>query len=288
MDAADLRVFEAVARLGGMNRAAAKLNTVQSNVTARIRALEEELGVALFRRHSRGVALTNAGLRLLPYALKIGSLLTEARRSVADNDIPNGPLAIGSLETTAAHRLSPVIAAFGLANPAVSLSLKVGTNTTLIEQVLNHDLDAAFVCAPVKHPDLKGDVVFREELVLATAMAVKAFDPVVTAGCKILVKGSGCAYRERLERWLEDRGVSDFDRLEFGTLDAIIACVDAGLGFTMLPRSVLADAGRNGRIRLHKLPTKEADVETLFVRRRDVFEFSAMRAFRSCALESAR
>src|SRR5690348_9151544 len=47
MDASDLRVFEAVARLGGMNRAAAELNTVQSNVTARIRALEDELGTPL-------------------------------------------------------------------------------------------------------------------------------------------------------------------------------------------------------------------------------------------------
>ena len=68
MDASDLRIFEAVARHGGMNRAAEKLNTVQSNVTTRIQNLEEELGVPLFKRHSRGAALTPAGQRLLPYA----------------------------------------------------------------------------------------------------------------------------------------------------------------------------------------------------------------------------
>ena len=60
MDTASLHVFEAVARTGGMNRAADELHTVQSNVTARIRALEAELGCALFERHSRGVALTAA------------------------------------------------------------------------------------------------------------------------------------------------------------------------------------------------------------------------------------
>jgi DNA-binding transcriptional LysR family regulator len=289
MDAADLRVFESVARLGGMNRAAAELNTVQSNVTARIRALEEELGVALFRRHSRGVSLTNAGLRLLPYANRVSSLLNEAKRSVGDDDVPKGPLAIGSLETTAAQRLSPVITMFGKANPGVSLSLKVGTNAALVEQVLNHELDGAFVCAPVRHPDLKSDVVFREELVVATKADVVAIRPVVTAGCKVLVKGPGCAYRERLEGWLQDRGVSEFERLEFGTLEAIISCVEAGLGFTMLPRSVLADAGRAGRIRLHKLAAKDAEVETVFIRRQDVFEFSALRAFLACALsQSAR
>ena len=60
MNAADLRVFEAVARLGGMNRAASELNTVQSNVTTRIRLLEDELGTPLFHRHSRGTTLTDA------------------------------------------------------------------------------------------------------------------------------------------------------------------------------------------------------------------------------------
>src|SRR4051812_50222091 len=101
MDASDLRVFEAVARCGGMGRAALELNTVQSNVTTRIRHLEEELGAALFQRHSRGVSLTPAGRRLLPYAAKIGHMLVEARRAVAEDGVPKGPLVLGSLETAA-------------------------------------------------------------------------------------------------------------------------------------------------------------------------------------------
>ena len=62
MDFFELRVFETVARHGNMNRAAEELNTVQSNVTTRIRNLEHELGVKLFERHSRGVELTSAGM----------------------------------------------------------------------------------------------------------------------------------------------------------------------------------------------------------------------------------
>ena len=90
MDAADLRVFEAVLRLGGMGRAAAELNTVQSNVTAHIRRLEEELGTPLFRRHARGVEATPAGQRLLPYALCMMRLLEDARRAVRDDGTPQG------------------------------------------------------------------------------------------------------------------------------------------------------------------------------------------------------
>src|SRR5215470_7940548 len=58
MDASNLKTFAAGARLGGMNRAAAELHTVQSNVTARVQALEAEIGAPLFDRHSRGVSLT--------------------------------------------------------------------------------------------------------------------------------------------------------------------------------------------------------------------------------------
>jgi len=123
MNAADLKVFEAVARLGGMGRAAEALHTVQSNVTARIRRLEQELGTPLFRRHARGVEPTPAGLRLLPYALRAARLLEEARRAALDDGTPAGPLVVGSLETTAALHLTPVLTAFAAAHPAVDLTL---------------------------------------------------------------------------------------------------------------------------------------------------------------------
>src|SRR5262247_2565633 len=107
MDAADLRIFEAVARLGGMNRAAAELHTVQSNVTARIRALEDDLGTPLFERHSRGVTLT-----------------------------PRGALTLGTLETTAAMRLSPLLATYVGKHPDVDLVLRTGTTCELVDAVL--------------------------------------------------------------------------------------------------------------------------------------------------------
>src|SRR5689334_654990 len=111
MDIADLRVFEAVARLGGMNRAAMELNTVQSNITARIKALEADVGRALFERRPRGVALTAAGRRLLPYAVRAMRLIADARRAARDDGSPRGLLTIGSLETTAALRLTPLLPA---------------------------------------------------------------------------------------------------------------------------------------------------------------------------------
>jgi DNA-binding transcriptional LysR family regulator len=78
MELSDLLTFSTVARLGGITRAADELNTVQSNVTQRVKALEAEIGTALFERHSRGMTLTGAGRRLLPYAQRMAALSREA------------------------------------------------------------------------------------------------------------------------------------------------------------------------------------------------------------------
>jgi DNA-binding transcriptional LysR family regulator len=152
MDAADLRFFETVARLGSMNRAAAELHTVQSNVTARIKALEADVDRPLFKRMTRGVSLTAAGHRLLPFATRAARLIEDAGKAVRDDGTPSGALTVGCLETTAALRLAPVLTDFIASHSAVDLSLKTGTSCELIEHVLRQQVDGAFVCGPVRHP----------------------------------------------------------------------------------------------------------------------------------------
>lgn len=280
MDASDLRIFEAVARLGGMNRAAAELHTVQSNVTARIQLLEQELGAPLFTRHSRGVALTPAGERLLPYARRVRHLLDDARRAVADDGSPKGRLTVGSLETTAALRLAPVLSAYVAAYPEVDLVLRTGTTAELVEQVLARTLEGAFVCGPVDHPELDQEVAFQEELAVLTAPTVRDLGALMRQGeVKIVVLRAGCSYRQRLDDILAKRGILAERRLEFGTLEAIIGCVSAGLGVTLLPKSLIGPVWRDGRVAVHELPPAEAVVDTLFIRRRDAFVTSALAAF---------
>jgi DNA-binding transcriptional LysR family regulator len=280
MDAGDLRIFEAVARLGGMSKAAQELHTVQSNVTARIRQLEVELGAALFHRHKSGVTLTDAGRRLLPYAGRVRQALDDARRAVAETGEPAGALTIGSLETTAALRLSPILSAYVAAHPSVDLVLRTGTTCELVERVLNRELEGAFVCGPVDYPELEAEVIFREQLVILTAPGVTNLDALTDAReLKIVVLRAGCSYRERLETLLAKRGVTGLRRLEFGTLEAIVGCVAAGLGLTLLPKALIGPVWRDGRVRIHELPPDETAVETLFIRRRDAYRSAALEAF---------
>ena len=280
VDAADLRTFEAVARLGSMSRAATELHTVQSNVTARVRVLEQELGTALFERHSRGVSLTAAGERLLPYAVRLRHLLDDARRAVDDEGAPRGSLTIGTLETTAAMRLSPLLATYLAKHPQVDLVLRTGTTCELVEAVLEHRLEGAFVCGPVEHADLEAEAIFREELVVLAARSGRSLDDLLRSSeLKLIVLRAGCSYRQRLEAILASRGVVGARVLEFGTLEAILGCVAAGMGITLLPRSIVGPSRRGDEVAVHGLPAAEAQVETLFVRRRGAFLSSAAAAF---------
>ncbi len=181
MDAGELRIFEAVARLGAMNRAASELHTVQSNVTAHIRALETELGCRLFDRRPSGVSLTAAGMRLLPYAHRVAKLLAEATQAVRDDGKPSGTLTLGALETTAAMRLSGVLAAYAASFPTVDLVLRTGTTCELVGAVLDRRIEGAFVCGPVTHPALEAQAMFREELVILAAPGARSLADVTSA-----------------------------------------------------------------------------------------------------------
>src|SRR3981081_2400685 len=173
----DLITFSAVARTGGITRAAEELNTVQSNVTQRVKALEAEIGAALFERHSRGMTLTGAGRRLLPYAQRMAALSREAVLAARDEGEPKGPLSIGSMETTAAVRLPSLLAEFHRRFPAVRLTLRTSTTADLVAGVLDGSLDGAFVAGPIDHAELSSTIAFREELVLVSARRWTTLSP---------------------------------------------------------------------------------------------------------------
>ena len=289
MESGDLRVFEAVARLGSITAAAHELHTVQSNVTARIRALEDELGIRLFRRHSRGVVLTPAGERLRPYAGKIARLLKDATAVVADNSTPRGDLQIGSLESTASVRLPPILSAYRRKFSEVNLTLAIGTTGHLIDEVLASRLEGAFVAGPVERAEIAETQVFTEEMVLVTAAKFRSLDEAVRAPRQVnmLVLRAGCSYRSRLEQLLKEQGVASFGQLEFGTIDGIFGCAREGLGITLMPRSVSERAAQNGKLGIHALPRDKALVPTMFIRRQDALMSAALSRFLECALDCA-
>lgn len=282
----DLLTFSTVARLGGITRAADELNTVQSNVTQRVKALEAEIGTALFERHSRGMTLTGAGRRLLPYAQRMAAFSREAMLAARDDGEPKGPLSIGSMETTAAVRLPTLLAEFHRHFPAVRLTLRTAPTADLVAAVLDGALDGAFVAGPIEHAELSSTSAFREELVLVTARkwsslaSLRAGTP--ESGPTALVFRTGCTYRQRLEQVFSEFGWPSAARFELGTLDGMIGCVAADMGVTLLPRAVVERDHVNRDISIHPLAASQSRVDTLFIQRRSAHQYSALQGFVAC------
>ena len=125
MQLSQLEMFRAVAATGSISAAAEAVHRVPSNVTTRIKQLEAELGVALFIRENQRLRLSPAGRHFLDYNNRILDLVDEARLAVS-GDRPAGLFALGSLESTAAVRIPPLLARYHHHYPQVELALSTG------------------------------------------------------------------------------------------------------------------------------------------------------------------
>jgi DNA-binding transcriptional LysR family regulator len=253
-----LEMIAAVAREGGVLRAAEKLNRVPSNVTTRIKQMEDRLGVALIRRRGRNVVLTEAGQTLVVYAERLLRLAAEAEG--ATKDAPGfGQLQIGAMESTTASRLPTLLSRFHRRHPDIRLTVETGTTGALIRKVRDYRLDAAFVGEPFTADGLNARAVFQETLVLVTSRSHK---PVRHAddlrSPSILAFAKGCSYRNRLEGWLSDQGIAVERTLELASYQAIIACAAAGAGCGIMPISVVETLRAAREIKCHELPDEVA------------------------------
>ena len=265
IDLAALEIFKAVVEQGGITKAATRLNRVPSNVTTRVKQLEERLGTQLFRRANRRLVLSAEGKRLLGYADRLLTLSREAEAALRSGP-PAGAFQLGALESTAATRLPPILSRYHRRYPEVRLELVTGTTGALIAKVMDHEVEAALVAEPFTANDLDGLPVFSEELVLITPKSFRRIKTPRDIGRTTLIAfAAGCSYRRRLEGWLGDAKVVPERVLEFGSYHAIVACVAAGAGIAIVPRSVIRVSLASADVATCALPAAVAKARTFLV-----------------------
>lgn len=263
IDLESLKIFRTVVDEGGVVRAATKLNRVQSNVTTRIRQLEQHVGARLFRREGRSIRLSAEGHTLLVYADRLLRLADEAVSQMRTGK-PKGMFRLGSLESTAGTRLAPILSRYHSLYPDVVVDLATGTTGALITRVMNFDVEAAFVSEPFTAPDLESQPVFDEQLVLVTSKTIpKVSGPQDLGRLTLIAFAQGCSYRKRVEEWLG--GAMPERVLEFASYQAMIACVAAGTGYAVVPKSVLEALHATRSIRQHPLPKRFSQSRTHLV-----------------------
>ncbi|CAM3822188.1 LysR family transcriptional regulator [Polaromonas hydrogenivorans] len=237
-------------------RAASQLHRVPSNVTTRIKQLEERLGVSLFRRQGRGLVLTDAGRTLLGHAERLLQMADLAEQEMRSG-VVRGVLRLGSLESAAGARLPPVLSAFHAKYPEVSIELQTGTTGALLRRLDHFEVEAAFVSEPFEKASLSMLPAFEEELVLITALGAPALRRPADLGSQTLITfPHGCSYRRRLEEWLSEGDISPRRMLDLGSYHAIVACVAGGAGVAIVPAEVLEHAVLGTAVQRHRLPAR--------------------------------
>ncbi|WP_298727937.1 LysR family transcriptional regulator [uncultured Ferrovibrio sp.] len=276
MELSDLHVFRTVVEAGGITHAAKRLHRVQSNVTARIRKLEEDLQVQLFVRESRRLQLTPAGRTLLGYADQLLGLAARAREALHDTT-PRGLLRIGTMESTAGVRLPAPLAEYHRRYPEVQIELEIGSPRTLIPRLLDGTMDVALLAEPfeggIAALDARFDhrVVFVENLVLVSAANHPPIRrPQDVKVGTVLAFHPGCSHRERLLAWFTRGGANPGRVVELSSYHTMLGCIAAGMGVGLMPASVLQNFSGSDRLRTHKLPPPFHKAQTVMLWRKEM------------------
>lgn len=280
MDLQVLRYFRIVAKEGSFSQAAQKLNYAQSNLSTRIRQLEQELHTPLFYRHATGVRLTEKGETLLAYTDQLFQLVAEVENVMKDDGTARGSLHIGTMESAAVTFMPELLAEYHHRYPDVALIVQTGVSAESIRQVLDYNLDGAFVAGPVNHAELTSCFVRKEKLTLYSAAEFDVGTPLAELLSQpLLVLPQGCSYRWMLDNWLHEEQVVPAQTLEFDSLGAILASVSAGLGVTLFPESLAGFYKTKQIVVSHAVPASFAQAEISFVWRKDRVMDSTLQSF---------
>lgn len=243
MDTRQLKTLLAVSQFGSFAQAAIHVNLTPSAVSQQMAALEVELGVALFDRSTRPPTLNTKGYEVVNSAHTIMQIVTETKTAV-HNSQKRKTLAFGSLRTGSVAIVPHAFAMLREKYPNLELRLHVGLPNDMIEAVNSGELDAALVSENMDIPaSLAWHEVFSEELIILAPHGAQ------TLSLEGLIKTIPyIKYRSQvpLANQIEAE-ISQFNRkpkqiVEANTMSAVVGCVQAGLGFAIVPKGVVMDA----------------------------------------------
>ncbi|MGH2723208.1 MAG: LysR family transcriptional regulator [Actinomycetota bacterium] len=300
LDLRALETFRAVAANLSFTRAADELGLAQSTVSAHVAALEDELGVPLFDRLGRRIALTDAGESLVGYAERLLHLEGEARTAVTDltraKGEVTGSIVVSAPETLLTYRLPPLLSKVHARHPGVRITLRPSVIGRLVGEVLRGVMegvvDVAFVMdEPRRVEGLAIEPLVREPVSVIAGRghplgSGRRVPPEALRGQTVLLPEapqSGCAYRAVFERQLAAAGAAPNDTLEFASVEAVKGCVIAGMGVSALPTVAVRQEVKAGRLMALRW-SEPFEVVTQMVWREGRWLSPAMRAF----LETAR
>jgi DNA-binding transcriptional LysR family regulator len=260
LDSDRLRAFRAVARCGGFSRAAGVLHRSQPAVSQAVKALEEDVGEALFQRLGRRVQLTRAGEILLEQAEQAFAALDVAReRLEALRDLEQGELVIGTSDTNACYLLPPVLAAFRERHPGIEVRISNRPSPATEIQVLEREVDLGVVTLPAGDPRLAQEpLLVREEVAIfapSHGLAGRSRVRLETLLAEpLLLLDRGSRTRSWIDEALAAGAAAPRVGMELASIEVVKRLVGLGFGVSVVPRIAVEEELAAGRLAAASLP----------------------------------
>lgn len=292
MEVRQLQIFRILAEELNFTRTAELVHTVQSNVTAQIKALEEELGVPLFDRLGRRVTLTDAGHRFLPFAVQALVAMEQGQRIVKTGSEPSGPLRISAPESIVTYRLPPLLRKFRRRFPHVELSFRPHVDASIALELESGKIDMVIDMRDAVSNPAFDSVLLRTERVFLIAhqshplASLRTIRPADLSGQNLLLTEHGCGYRSKLDRVLAMQNIRPGHVTEFASVEAIKQCVAAAMGLALLPAIAVAREIRQHHFKALHWAGPSFDIPTHILWHKDKWISPAMAAFRDLVHES--
>ncbi|GAB3294844.1 LysR family transcriptional regulator [Pseudoclavibacter terrae] len=276
MDTALLKTFLAVASRGSLTAAAEELHLAQSTVTVRLQALERELDVRLFDRRRDGVRITEAAIRVRERAQDLldmeESLFSAAR---LDASVVQGDVVVGAPESICAFRLPTILAKLRHEYSLLRVHLVPAGTKDVSRGVLERRFDIGLVLDERLPPSrLSASMLTRERIAVYVASdhEIARRPPSVLGDIaqeSLFLLEGGCSYADRFLRDLSVSTPSAPSVTRFGSIEAVRACVEAGLGLGVLPEMAARAAEHQGKIvRVPTLPRPDVPLQVVTDSRR--------------------
>lgn len=245
MEIPQLEAFLEAAVRGSFRRAAHALFLSQPSVSARVQALEDEVGAPLFHRTARGVRLTNLGQTFLPFAQRSIDTLRRGREVVESvRQASVGVLNMATARVVGTYVLPEILQNFHGLYPETNLRIRVGGSTDVLQMVVDEEVQLG-LARFMQHPDVDALHLYDEEAVLvvhpehsfatagAAAMYEVAQEPLI-----VYDPGDpGSSYFQFINRVCRDAGVTPKIEMNLDSVEAAKNMVQLGLGISLLPRS---------------------------------------------------
>ncbi|HYY72984.1 MAG TPA: LysR family transcriptional regulator, partial [Candidatus Bathyarchaeia archaeon] len=233
-----LRVFRTVARHSNFSRAADELFLTQPAITQQVKALEEEIGTALFDRSGGRIALTRAGKALLPFAEKMKQISDQAFAAVvATSGEQAGELQIGASQTIAQYLLPTFVAGFTKANPRVRITARTGNTGAMLEALIAHQIQLALIEGPDRRKDLRIEPFLEDFMVMVVPPGHEWADRDVEVQAlkqqPLLMREPGSGSRRIVEKAVNAVGLKLKElniHMQLDSTEGLLSAVEAGLG----------------------------------------------------------